>query len=155
MAFVNRVVEHPGRVVLDPVSGETNTYDMTRAEGEVTEEGTPLNAENLNSVISEMISDAIAEISNALDIDENGNVKFRNLQSGIAKVKVSAANITSSVNVTFPQAFTKVPKVAVTPVSSVPGKVSVGVGNRTTTGFTIFLYRTNAVDTNVTWIAHV
>ena len=44
MALQDRIVEHPGRVVLTPVSGEENTYDMTRAEGTVTQEGTQLNA---------------------------------------------------------------------------------------------------------------
>lgn len=48
MAFIDRIVDHPGRVVLTPVTGETNTYDITRAEGIVTEEGTLLNASNLN-----------------------------------------------------------------------------------------------------------
>lgn len=49
MALTDRVVEYPGRIILTPVSGETNTYDVTRAEGTVTEEGTPLNAANLNA----------------------------------------------------------------------------------------------------------
>lgn len=48
MAFIDRIVDYPGRVVLTPVTGETNTYDMTRAEGLVTVEGTLLNAANLN-----------------------------------------------------------------------------------------------------------
>lgn len=154
MPFENRVVEYPGRVILAPVSGEENTYDMTRAEGEVTEEGTPLNAENLNSVIQEMVDDALSTLSNAITVDSNGNVSFRNLQSGTAKVTVKKANVTSTVNVTFPQAFTKTPKVVITPVSTAPGKVSVGVSNITTTGFTVNLYRTNAVDTTIKWIAH-
>lgn len=46
MAFIDRVVEHPGRVQLTNVSGDV--YDMTRAEGEVYSDGTLLNANNLN-----------------------------------------------------------------------------------------------------------
>lgn len=49
MAFVDRIVEHPGRVKLTPVSGQTNVYDMEREEGTVSTEGTLLNANNLNN----------------------------------------------------------------------------------------------------------
>lgn len=38
----DRVSNHPGRWVLTPVTGETNTYDMTRAD-DPTVAGTPLN----------------------------------------------------------------------------------------------------------------
>ena len=47
MAFVDRVVEYPGRVKLTNVSGDV--YDMERAEGEVYSDGTLLNALNLNT----------------------------------------------------------------------------------------------------------
>lgn len=49
MAFADREVQYPGRVKLTPVSGTANLYDMERQEGEVYEEGTILNAENLNN----------------------------------------------------------------------------------------------------------
>lgn len=42
----DRVPLHPGRVKLTPVSGQENTYDMTRAD-EPTQEGTPLNKSTL------------------------------------------------------------------------------------------------------------
>ena len=42
----DRVPLYPGRVTLTPVSGQANTYDMVRAD-QPTEEGTPLNKENL------------------------------------------------------------------------------------------------------------
>lgn len=38
----DRIPLYPGRVTLTPVSGQANTYDMTRAD-QPTEEGTPLN----------------------------------------------------------------------------------------------------------------
>lgn len=49
MAFTDRIVEYPGRVKMTPVSGQTNVYDMTREEGDVYEDGTLLNAANLNT----------------------------------------------------------------------------------------------------------
>lgn len=48
MAFIDRVVEHPGRVTLTAVDGETDVYDVERQEGEVYTAGTLLNATNLN-----------------------------------------------------------------------------------------------------------
>lgn len=44
----NRVSLYPGRVILTPVSGQENTYDMVRAD-EPTQEGTPLNKATLLS----------------------------------------------------------------------------------------------------------
>lgn len=48
--FKDRVVQFPGRVTMTPVSGQPNTYDMARAEGTVTEEGTPFNADTFNDI---------------------------------------------------------------------------------------------------------
>lgn len=49
--FLNRIVEHPGRIRLTKVS--ENVYDVTREEGAVTQAGTPLNAASLNGAIDE------------------------------------------------------------------------------------------------------
>lgn len=48
MAFIDRVVEFPGRIRLTPVQGQSDVYDMTREEGTIYTEGTLLNANNLN-----------------------------------------------------------------------------------------------------------
>lgn len=47
--WVDRVATHPGRVQLTPVVGQTNIYDMERAD-EPTVVGTPVNAANLNAM---------------------------------------------------------------------------------------------------------
>ena len=69
MAFADREVQYPGRVKLTPVSGTANVYDMERQEGEVYEEGTILNAENLNNpsitslrVVEGVITDELAGV---------------------------------------------------------------------------------------------
>jgi len=49
MALQDRITEHPGRIKLTAVAGEPDTYDVTRAEGQVTQEGTELNATNLEA----------------------------------------------------------------------------------------------------------
>lgn len=51
----DRISKYPGRVKLVPVSGQTDTYDMTRAD-EPTEEGTPLSKANL---LTDMTASAI------------------------------------------------------------------------------------------------
>lgn len=48
--FRNRVPKYPGRVVMTPVAGKANTYDMVRAD-EPTEEGTPLDRDAFESII--------------------------------------------------------------------------------------------------------
>ena len=54
----DRVSLYPGRVKLEPVAGQANTYDLTRAD-QPTQEGTPLNKANL-------LSDATAAAIKAL-----------------------------------------------------------------------------------------
>lgn len=51
MAFIDRIVEHPGRYILtNATTGvELGTFDLVRAEGEVYTDGTLLNANNLNT----------------------------------------------------------------------------------------------------------
>lgn len=153
MALTNRLVEHPGRVLLTPVDGEENTYDLTRAEGEVIEEGSPLDADTLNTEISDQIGAATAGIST----DANNNIQFRNLQSGAATLKTkNNAKKTVKKTVTFKTAYTKKPSIVVTPCSTAPGALQVSVSGVTYTGFTIYCYRTSGTtDTVVNWIAFV
>ena len=54
----DRVSLYPGRVKLEPVAGQSNLYDLTRAD-QPTQEGTPLNKANL-------LSDATAAAIKAL-----------------------------------------------------------------------------------------
>lgn len=58
--FTDRVVQYPGRVTMTP-TGNTNEYDLARAEGNVTEAGTPFNADAFNSIANQIIADAVAE----------------------------------------------------------------------------------------------
>lgn len=61
--FVDRVTEHPGRVQMTPVSGQSNVYDMTRAEGAVTETGTPFNADTFNAIAQDILDNTAAQIA--------------------------------------------------------------------------------------------
>ena len=72
MAFTARVVQYPGRVLLTSATdGEgnpiENTYDVTRAEGTVYTEGTPLNPASLNAAIEEAVQSAMAVSNGAIN----------------------------------------------------------------------------------------
>ena len=105
MAFVDRVVEYPGRVRLTPVEGVENVYDMTREEGTVTEEGTPLNANNLNAEMRNLAEEQMSDITDAVLVDNAGNVHIRNLQAGYVSHSHATGGTTVTTQVTFPQAF--------------------------------------------------
>lgn len=55
--FTDRVVQYPGRVTMTP-TGNTNEYDLARAEGNVTTQGTPFNADTFNRIANQIIADA-------------------------------------------------------------------------------------------------
>ena len=75
------------------------------------------------------------------------------IQSGIAEDIGGQANSTVYRVVTFPTAFSSAPRIALTPVSSVPGNCAVGVSSVSRTGFRIYLWRLNTASTDVHWIA--
>jgi hypothetical protein len=160
MAFTDRQVEYPNRFYLTDENGnQTGPFTLTRAEGEVIEEGTPLTAENLNTEISETANSAaaaaVATFNSAFTIDSSNNVGFRNLQSGTVVVKVKKAKTTYKAAVKFPKAFTKRPNVIACPWSGAPAACQVSVSDVTTTGFNVYFYRTTKADTTVFWMAFV
>lgn len=56
--FTDRVVQYPGRVTMTP-TGNENEYDLARAEGNVTEPGTPFNADMFNRIANQIIQDIV------------------------------------------------------------------------------------------------
>ena len=64
----NRVPQYPGRVILTPVPGQANTYDLTRADAP-TEAGDPLNKETF-------FTDRTAGLYPGLDGDSTPNDAF-------------------------------------------------------------------------------
>ena len=160
MAFIDRQVEYPNRYYLVDENGDqTGPFTLVRDEGEIVEEGTPLTAENLNSEISETAqsaaSAAVARFNSALTLDGSNNVHFRNLQSGTVVAKMSKAKTTVKVTVKFPKAFTKRPNVVVTPWTAAPSVCQTSVSDVTTTGFSVYFYRTTKVNTTVFWMAFI
>lgn len=155
MAFVDRVVEFPARVKLTDSADSSvlGVFDVERQEGIVSVEGTALTAANLNAQVAEIAGGLVSDLTDAISVDANDNVTFRNLQAGNATVKITTAKTTVSVAVTFNQAFTKIPIVVVTPYATSPVGTNFSVANITTTGFTLYCYRSTIANVGFRWIA--
>ena len=81
----DRVPTYPGRVVLTPVSGEANTFDMTRADLPL-EEGTPVNKTLFDSKADRLTEDVTVYVSaTGSDINGDGNsdAPFATIQKAI------------------------------------------------------------------------
>ena len=112
--WVDRVATHPGRVQLTPVVGQTNIYDMERAD-EPTVAGTPINAANLNAMQKNVGLDANMTVYVAVsgsDATGNGSstspyqtitkalsVIPKNLNGYLATVNISAGTYDEDINI--------------------------------------------------------
>lgn len=97
--FKDRVVEHPGRVIMTPVEGELNTYDMSRAEGEVTEPGTPFNAEAFDAVANRLMAYGTCQTAASTSTKEVACPDFV-LETG-AQISVLFANESTYTGTTY------------------------------------------------------
>lgn len=76
------------------------------------------------------------------------------IQWGRLEITPSAVNTPTAGTVTFGEAYTALPNVFLTPVTSVPQNVSLGVTGRTNTGITVQLARSdNLTTTVINWLA--
>lgn len=74
--------------------------------------------------------------------------------TGYSTLTPSGANQTTSRTITFASGrFTTAPIIIVTPTTSVPQNVDIGVSSISTSGFTINMFRTTNVATSVNWLA--
>ena len=92
-------------------------------------------------------------------VDKDGNTTITgklsaaNISSGRITITPSAANTPTSANVTGLN-LTGTPRITVSPNTSLPGTQVTGVSfaNATTTGFTVWLTRTNTTSTGIDWM---
>lgn len=84
----------------------------------------------------------------------DGKLSATNVASGHVTIVPSAANTPTSINVTGLN-LTGTPRVTATATTSVPGTqvTGVGVNSVTSSGFTVWLTRTNTTSTGIDWIA--
>ena len=99
MAFVDRIVEHPGRFRLTQV--DDDVFDLTREEGEVTEAGTPLDAEHLNGeiadgVISRLVKDKVFKDNVSIAPSAtSGTLNIVATKAGFTPIAVAGLRITN------------------------------------------------------------
>lgn len=111
---VDRVSAYPGRVKLTPVSGQTNTYDMVRAD-QPTQAGTPLNAAlfrqkadaltgDVTVYVTKSGNDSTADGTSAkpfLTIQGALNSIPKNLNGYMANINIGAGTYAGEVNVEY------------------------------------------------------
>lgn len=152
MALEDRLVEYPNRYTMTDANGNTSTVFLDPDPGEVEQEGTLLNAENLTAEIEE-----IAQTSTGAHADSYGNAKFNNIQCGRATGQTKGNRGKSvSVKVTFPKAFSATPVVSVTAMTTRPDIIFASAGDISPTGFNLYFFRSkSATDSNTGahWIA--
>ena len=83
---LDRVPTYPGRVVLTPVSGQANTYDLVRADSPITE-GTPLNKALLDQKAYTLTEDVTVYVNgntgNDLTGDGTSALPFATIQKAV------------------------------------------------------------------------
>jgi len=84
--FTDRVVEYPGRIQLTAVSGQTDVYDVERAEGAVTETGTPFNAATFNDIAQDILDKITAQADRITELENRETVKTVTVSSGSVSI---------------------------------------------------------------------
>lgn len=142
----DRLSTYPGRVVLTPVAGETNTYDMVRADAPVTE-GTPINKKLFDSKADALAEDAIVYVSTTGSDDGDGSVDapFKTIQKAVDAIPKHLGGHTATVAIDW-GAYTE--RVTVKDFSngrlviSRPGELAIIVGG-------IDIINSSFVETNI------
>ena len=81
----DRVPTYPGRVILTPVAGAENTFDMERADLPIAE-GTPINKKLFDSkkdCLSENVTVYVATNGSDIDGDGSADAPFRTIQAAV------------------------------------------------------------------------
>lgn len=106
--FTDRAVQYPGRVKLIP-TGNENEYDLTRAEGTVTTEGTPFNAATFNGIAQDIL-DKITALEGRLNLTPVRFSGTRNSSFSAGSCTGVFDRVTGIVRITF--GFTSTANVA-------------------------------------------
>lgn len=97
----DRVSAYPGRVKLTPVSGQTNVYDMVRADDPV-QEGTPLNKALLDQKADRMTRDVTIYVTpsgNDAEGDGSSAAPFATIQAAVNALPKCLGGYTATIDV--------------------------------------------------------
>lgn len=97
----DRVSTYPGRIKLTPVSGQTNVYDMIRAD-EPVQEGTPLNKVLLDQKADTLTEDVTVYVSTSgSDADGDGTsvTPYASIQRALDSLPKHLGGFTATINI--------------------------------------------------------
>lgn len=92
--WVDRSVEHPGRVILTP-TGNTNEYDVTRSEGTITSPGDLMNAANLNDLEDRLDQGVQSVVATTVEARDQVQADKLSVQATKEAVDTTAATVSS------------------------------------------------------------
>lgn len=106
---VDRAPVFPGRVILAPVAGQTNTYDMVRADAP-TQPGTPLNKALLDNKAYTLIESVTVYVNGATGNDDTADgtstLPFKTIQAAVDALPKCLGGFVATVEVaagTYPE----------------------------------------------------
>lgn len=147
----DRVPTYPGRIVLTPVTGETNTYDMTRADNPITE-GTPINKTLFDSKADTLIQDATVYVTlDGDDLGGDGTIEapYKTIQKAIDSIPKHLGGHTVTIDI---EAGTYEERLIVNGFSC--GRLVIGVYGRSTTVRGIDIDNSSLIVTNISKITY-
>lgn len=150
---VDRVSTYPGRVKLTAVSGQTDVYDMVRAD-EPVQEGTPLNKELLDQKAYTLTSDVTVYVSpTGSDADGDGSsaAPYATIQTALDALPRFLGGYQATINIA---SGTYEERVNVAGFSG--GRLVIGMAGRTVTIRGLNISNSAHVSlniSNITWVA--
>ncbi len=147
----DRVPVYPGRVKLTPVAGETNLYDMERADSPITE-GTPINKILFDSKADILTVDAtvyVSTVGNDFEGDGSVDSPYKTIQKAIDSLPKNLGGHNAEINVAE---GTYEERLSVKGFSG--GRLVIGVYGRSVTVRGIAVDSSSLVVTNIPYITH-
>lgn len=97
----DRVSTYPGRVILIPVSGQENTYDMTRADMPI-EEGTPINKKLLDNkayILTEDVTVYVSSMGDDTTATGGTDAPFATIQAAVDALPKDLGGYTATIDI--------------------------------------------------------
>lgn len=97
----DRISTYPGRVTLVPVSGETNVYDMVRADMPISE-GTPINKQLFDNKAYTLTSDVtvyVSSLGSDTEGDGSSDAPYRTIQAAIDALPKHLGGHTATIDI--------------------------------------------------------
>lgn len=145
----DRISTYPGRVTLTPVDGETNTYDMARADVPITE-GTPINKMLFDSKADAVSDDVVVYVATSgNDVSGDGTVSapFATIQKAINEIPKMLDGHKVTIDIA---SGTYNERISVVGFSG--GELIIGVSGRNVTVRGVEIVNCVSVETNITYI---